>query len=365
MPNNKPSVLLICNTPFQIMMACHIAMLYYKDYDIDITISEGIKGGETLAQNAQNVTLFRRVFFIKNKKTFLSSPSFLGRCKYVCGRIREVWNNWTIAKNLAKNKYDACLFSNISILTKLFTSILKKHNPNVHLAIFEEGLVTYTRLYSSGDAPTSLYRRFIDRMGLLTKIDTLYLCHPYLLEWDLPNGTIVHLQPINKNNTELIVALNTIFDYNQCEDVYDKRIVFFEESHVFEGFDVPDVDIVNQIANVVGKEEIMIKIHPRNPENRFSKLGFKTNKNTSIPWEVILLNQSFDNKIFVTISSGAVVSPYLYLGIPCVTYSLLNCLSKRPGFMQSDLGDMMQRVYKEYKDIFKAPKTIDQFIAQL
>jgi hypothetical protein len=33
--------------------------------------------------------------------------------------------------------------------------------------------------------------------------------------------------------------------------------------------------------------------------------------------------------------------------------------------MQSDLGDMMQRVYKEYKDIFKAPTTIDQFIAQL
>ena len=70
MPKNKPSVLLICNTPFQIMMACHIATLYYKDYDVDITISEGIKGGETLAQNAQNVPLFRRVFFIKNKKTF-------------------------------------------------------------------------------------------------------------------------------------------------------------------------------------------------------------------------------------------------------------------------------------------------------
>ena len=365
MPNNKPSILLICNTPFQIMMACHIASLYYKDYDVDITISEGIKDGEMLAKNAQKVTLFRRVLFIKNKKTFLSSPSIVGKCKYVFGRIWEIWNNWRIAKNLAKNMYDICLFSNISIFTKLLTSILKKHNPNAQLAIFEEGLVTYTQLYASGDAPKSLYRRFIDKQGLLAKINTIYLCHPHLLEWELPNGTIVHLPPININNIELKITLNTIFDYFQCEDVYDKRVVFFEESHVFEGFDVPDIDIVNQIAKVVGKEEIMIKIHPRNPENRFSKLGFKTNKNTSIPWEVILLNQSFDNKVLVTISSGAVVSPYLYLGIPCVTYSLLNCLSKRPGFMQSDLGDMMQRVYKEYHEIFKAPNEIDQFISIL
>ena len=118
MPNNKPSVLLICNTPFQIMMACHIATLYYKDYDVDITISEGIKGGETLAKNAQKVTLFRRVFFIKNKKTFLSSPSILGKCKYVCGRIREVWNNWTIAKNLAKNNY--IYFGKSNIICALF-----------------------------------------------------------------------------------------------------------------------------------------------------------------------------------------------------------------------------------------------------
>ena len=365
MQNNKPSILLICNTPFQILMACHIAALYYKGYDVDITISEGIKDGETLAQNAQKATMFRNVLYIKNKKTFLSSSSILGKCRYVFGRIWEVWNNWKIAKNLSKNRYDVCLFSNISIFTKLFTSLLHKHNPNAKLAIFEEGLVTYTKLYASGDAPTSLYRRFIDREGLLARINVLYLCHPHLLEWELPNGTIVTLPPINKNSTKLITDLNTIFDYNQCEDVYDKRILFFEESHIFEGFDVPDIDIVNQIANVVGKDEMMIKIHPRNPENRFSNLGYKTNKNTSIPWELILLNQSFEDKVLVTISSGAVVSPYLYLGIPCISYSLLNCLSKRPGFMQSDLGDLMQRVYKEYDEILKAPSNIEQFLTQL
>ena len=78
-----------------------------------------------------------------------------------------------------------------------------------------------------------------------------------------------------------------------------------------------------------------------------------------------MLNQEFDDKIFVTISSGAVVSPYLYIGLPCVSYSLLNCLSERPGFMNGSLGDMMQRIYSCYSGVFKTPKTIDEFLLKL
>ena len=46
--------------------------------------------------------------------------------------------------------------------------------------------------------------------------------------------------------------------------------VVFEESHSFEGFEVPDVEIVDKVANKVGRNNIMIKIHPRNPYNRIS-----------------------------------------------------------------------------------------------
>ena len=70
MQNNKCSVLLICNTPFQIIMACHIVGLYYKDYDVDIAISEGIKDGLKLVNNAISTNYFRKVIYIRNKKTF-------------------------------------------------------------------------------------------------------------------------------------------------------------------------------------------------------------------------------------------------------------------------------------------------------
>ena len=138
--------------------------------------------------------------------------------------------------------------------------------------------------------------------------------------------------------------------------------VVFEESHSFEGFEVPDVEIVDKVANKVGRNNIMIKIHPRNPYNRFSQLGYKTNKNVSIPWKIIVLNQSFEDKIFVTISSGAVISPSLYLGLPCVSYSLLNCLSERSGYMNGELGYMMQGIYDKYPSIFVALESLESFL---
>ncbi len=363
--NHKHSVLLVCNTPFQILMACHIVFLFYKNYNIDIAISDGIRNGDKLVDNARKTNYFRSVFFIHNKKSFLLDNSIKSKIKYILSRIYEVFRNYFIVRSFFKNKYDIILFSNISILTKLLVFFIRKKNRECKLGIFEEGLVTYTKLYASGDDKSTLYSKFIDSEGIFPKIDFVYLCHPNLLEWNTYQAQVIQLPSLQRYNKEYIELLNIIFDYSSNVDVYDAKVIFFEESHCFEGFVVPDIDIVNKIAEKIGPENIMIKIHPRNPINRFSELGYKTNINTIIPWEVIMLNQEFDDKIFVTISSGAVVSPYLYIGLPCVSYSLLNCLLERPGFMNGSLGDMMQRIYSCYSGVFKTPKTIDEFLLKL
>ena len=41
-----------------------------------------------------------------------------------------------------------------------------------------------------------------------------------------------------------------------------------------DGYNVNDVEIVEKIASIVGKEKLFVKTHPRNPENRFEKLGY-------------------------------------------------------------------------------------------
>lgn len=363
--NNRQSILVVCNTPFQIIVACHVLHTFYGNADVDLYISSGIRGYAQLVQNARKTSIFREVQTIPISKTFCKGSGAAAKCSYVIKRAFEIIRTLLFARSISKRQYDVLLFSNISVFTKRLTTLFCRANPNGKIGLFEEGTITYTKQFIAGDSPKTLYRRFFDKNGVIDRLSALYVFNPIFLSWNPKNGEIITIPKLTEVSKEYKGVLNTIFGYEQCEDTYDKKVIFFEESHVMEGFKVPDIQIVEKIAQKVGQDNVMVKIHPRNPENRFAKLGYKTNVNTSIPWELIILNQPMDDKILVTISSGSVIYPYLYFGITTKTYSLLNCLEERPGLMKGENGELMQRIYTTYPNILMAPKTIDEFLSKI
>ena len=354
------AILVVANTPFQIVVACHILQLYYPQAEVDLCISNGIRDAENLVKHATETGVFRNVRLLKNRKHFAK-----GYISKPFAWLSNIYRNYKIACSLSKSKYDLFLFSNISVLTKLLTTKLRKSNHLIKIQLFEEGMSTYTRRFADGDAPSSLYRRWVDRKGVLDILDRLYVFNPAFLAWKPTNGQVQELPKISPKNAAFRNLINQIFDYANCRDRYDKKLIFFEESHALEGFDVPDLEMVEQMADKIGKDNVMVKIHPRNPYNRFAKLGYKTNIDTAIPWEVIMLNEQLTDKILVTISSGSVVYPYLYLGIPTTSYSLIRCIKERPGLMKGEMGDLMQKVYDAYPDILIAPKSFEDFFEKL
>ena len=353
-------ILIICNTPFQFMVIAHILSLYYVGYEVDIIISDQFRDSTTVAENARKSKLFRRVYYIRT-----AAHKRGGKLSRGIDFLRRIVVSTYYAMTISRERYDDLLFSNIQIFTKILISLVRRKNKECRIHIAEEGLGTYSKLYGDSDAPTTLYRKYIDKQGVLSKLSTLYLFNPQFLAWDFPEKNICQLPHFNASNTAFMSMLNTLFDYRNCQDVYDKRIIFFEESYYVEGEPVPDIEIVEQIANKVGKENIMVKIHPRNPINRFLQLGYKTNTDSFIPWELIVLNQDMSDKIFITIASGAAINPYLYIGLPIQSYSLLNCLEHRPGIMQTSVGDIMLNAYATYPEMLKAPASMEEFLNEL
>ena len=51
-----------------------------------------------------------------------------------------------------------------------------------------------------------------------------------------------------------------------------------------------------------------MKTHPRDPRNIYEENGFKVDKNSAIPWEVIQLSGDFSDKVFLTATSGSVLA---------------------------------------------------------
>lgn len=66
-----------------------------------------------------------------------------------------------------------------------------------------------------------------------------------------------------------------------------------------------------QIAAIVGKDQIITKCHPRNKRNRFIEKGYATVQASVVPWEVQLLANNLNKKVFISVSSTSIFTPYM------------------------------------------------------
>ena len=103
----KRKILAICNTPFQIVIASHILHTYYKDSEVDILVSDGIRGGEQLADNARKTNAFRRVLYIHNRKTFLTEKGWVVSLLSIFISLLSRCSNFLLYPNKASFKFSS------------------------------------------------------------------------------------------------------------------------------------------------------------------------------------------------------------------------------------------------------------------
>jgi hypothetical protein len=63
------------------------------------------------------------------------------------------------------------------------------------------------------------------------------------------------------------------------------------------------------LHDIVGKNDLIIRKHPITMGTLYEDHGFTVDTMGNIPWELILLNSKFNNKVLITIMSTAVLSP--------------------------------------------------------
>lgn len=344
-------VLFVCNTAYQLLTAAQLRHTRYATDQVDLVLSNQLTGAAQIAQGEGCKQLFNHVQYIENKKQSFRS------------RLAETMCNLLLIRHLRRilGQYDIVCISNISVFTILFLRFyqFKKFELN----IFEDGFITYSKAFADMDLASPI-ARLINPSGILGHTRHLFVYNPSLVEWHRPNIAITAIDKLDSSDRAFVETLNSLFLYSPgspTTDVYDKPYLFLEESFYADRFPVNDVEYVEEMAKVVGKENIMIKLHPRNPENRFEKLGYKTNHQYSVPWELILLNMPLNNITLVSISSCAILQPYLIMGQPVRSIALLRMLTQRPGNMQGELGNYMINLFKHFPEVCSCPENNDTF----
>lgn len=362
------NVLMICNTVLQVIFAVNLRYTVFSEDAVELVISDHSANAENVVKNSKGIAAFTKVSYVKTKELDRSEHAIASSGRW--GIIKDELLRKQLLGDFFKTElvYDVILAANPDKFVQMFYNVQILKNPGLKYYMYEDGLSAYCvlgeQLHKQRSAVISGKHKLIDlitRKRYASKnIAGLYLFEPSMCQWK-EEFPFLAMPKIDRRNAELISTLNQMFGYQNMTDSYDAKYIFFEESYFVEGTKVNDVQLVDEIASIVGKHNIQVKIHPRNPVNRFKELGYRTNENTVIPWELIMLNESCEDKVLVSIASGSMANPFLLMGMKVKAIVLLQCAEGEFGSSGNIYNDFLyNQVYIKHPEVFSVPADIGE-----
>lgn len=310
-------ILCICNTYYQLILAMQMKKTVYKDAYMTLLLSDHSKNALQICNRLERSGFFNEVHFFETKTIDFSDelkPFADGR------KIKE-----TLMRMNMKS-YDELLAYNLSKTTFFVFHYLCKQNKNIRVHRFEEGVLSYgTPIYKGIpitnfwyiNTPLYPFLKLAGSFDLIKRLDRFYCCYPKLYTGALEACQIPPIQA-KSDVAELVTG---VFGVNKEELHYDEKYIFFTSVYDFEGgAAIKELELVRAVSNVVGKENLLIKMHPRDTRSVYADEGFHIDTNSSIPFEALLFAFDFRDKVLLTATSGAVLSASLLLEHPPKAY---------------------------------------------
>ena len=136
----KKTLLIIVNTPFQMITAIQLASTEYKGYLVDVIITDNIAQYTELAKRVLKSKIFSNVYAVKTKGL--------------------KWNNWKytlfpfvygnrifkIMPFIYEKKYEVVLFANTGGVSACIATFFNSRYGSV-LGMYEDGFVSYSKFY--------------------------------------------------------------------------------------------------------------------------------------------------------------------------------------------------------------------------
>lgn len=302
-------------------MATHLATSLLRGNDITLLITNHSNNAFVYVKNSQSLSWFKEVLFSEVKKQDTVQRTFIDKIKLACSSLFKRNRGYL---NIHENEYfDYIFYHNDFISTRLYVRYLSRLNKNICCNRFEEGVLSYNNVMYKLDG---IRKKRFELVGLndIAKYEkNMYCTYPELYNGSLPT---VKIPLMNPNNKEFVEAISIIFGIDRTKINYPQKYIFFSSVLDFEGGDcVGELELAKKVANLVGKENLLVKVHPRDNIERFQKEGLTVDKNSSAPWEAIQLNYDFSNHVFITVCSGSVLAINSVIPNPprtCLLYKL-------------------------------------------
>lgn len=348
-------IIFVCNTYMQLITAVQIKTTLFSCDEADLILSDHSVNADRIAECALNSGIFKRVRYVQSKNFIYQYDQQ--------GKINKIKDILSISLDLGRKyrqmfwddmDYDDIFFFNphYFFLSAIYRICMKNGTiPKVHC--FEEGILNYKNMAPKPEGRkwkllSNLFR-CQGKPDFYERIEDCFCFYPELF----PNKNMRcrKIPLLNRDDKRFIQIINKVFNYHPVCDTYPQRYVFFASSADIDGNPVGETELVLQIADLVGKENLLVKMHPRDGRDVYEKQEITVSRNSAIPWEVIQLNQDFSNHVFLTVSSGSVVNASAMLGDRIPTFFLHPLVKGRNAYIDDFCENTIQPILDGLKRI--------------
>lgn len=343
----------IGTVPFTLIEAVHFVLSNHIK-DADMYLVKVFAGAEETGERLRKTGVFQNVYILDD--VLLTYPITLKKCMDVVKNSKKVINQ------LSKKKYDCCYYNNSGwLINSIFYTGFLKGNPHIKNMFIEHGYYSYVTDYSEKPWYMGLLIKLIGLKCMDgSMIDTIYMFEPELM--CAPHyGTIKRMKKLNKQDKELVLALNSMFRYDFKQNEYqDKEIIVMEQGPMKVEFDKDQ--FWDKVFENIDLDRTIIKAHPRQKQSTLAEKGAAISKNHTLPWEMEILNNDIGNKVQITIFSGACVSPKLMFDDEPAVIFLYKLLPVDYSFLGKKIMEFADHIGAQYKekDKYFVPETFEE-----
>lgn len=305
-------IIFICNTYYQMITAIQLRNTRFINDNVYLVLTNHSKHAEGVSLRLREAKCFKEVYFANVRELDQDKH---GMAAAVSSILSGVDGNARWMKEMRTLKCDEFIYYNLSVSTIQLYALLIKNNPSLRCSRMEEGILSYDAVFHEGDGEMPIrikyifkIRRLLKRKNLTDCIDNFYCFYPEVYHGKLAP---IKIAPIS-DNERMKKILTKSFDISLLKDEYKEKYIFFTGVGDFEaGQPIGETEVVKKVADLVGKDNLLVKQHPRDSGDVYEKAGLHVDYNSSVPWEAIQLSRNFDGKVFLSVNSSSILSSIL------------------------------------------------------
>ena len=305
---SKKRIICLCTTYFQMITAIQMRRTLFSEDEFSVVMTDGSNGSQQVSERLRETGIFDEVFFVTRARGAMAE---FKSARQKAERFLNYFVKGSYVSYLTK-PYDLFLAYNFNWYAFMMFNALQQDNRDIKVAKFEEGILSYFvddhRFEYDYFLKIKKIKRLLRQPVMFDKLHTFYCFYPEFYDGKLSTAKI---PPLEHDDAWMRDTLCFLFDVDAEKLVYDRKFLYFAsmlDSEVVKG-ESGEFEILKSIVDVVGKDNIMVKLHPReNAPERYRDLGVAIDTNSDVPFEVIQLVKDFSDKVFITCLSSSTIN---------------------------------------------------------